>query len=269
MLTLLCCLDAEKDESKFNKPRSVSRNGMVSGRKIAKGVKSTPSWWIDVSTRGLQDRGCLLEMVTLPQASPSLQKGMDLTNQGDGGCTDMYVPKVTTTSSGGGERLGIQASRLVVWYVVGLVRPAKMAPKKTKRCMSHSRRTTSDIVEECGDNVKSTLPLWVGPHMCYNGNYNGKQGCKAEQIQKDCLGSDYSLQLGNMKLESLVIVDQHATVNMYLGPVLTARHTLGIGFTRSIGPMITHDFCVPLVPQRLLVVLLAHTTMGSSTGVKS
>ncbi|KAI3670283.1 hypothetical protein L1987_88019 [Smallanthus sonchifolius] len=56
-----------------------------------------------------------------------------------------------------------------------------------------------------------------------------------------------------MKLESLVIADQHAAVNMYPGPVHTARHTLGIGFARSIGPMITHDFCVPLVPQRLLV----------------
>ena len=72
-----------------------------------------------------------------------------------------------------------------------------------------------------------------------------------------------------MKLESLVIADQHAAVNMYPGPVHTARHTLGIGFARSIEPMITHDFCVTLVPQRLLVVLLAHTTVGFSTGVKS
>ncbi|KAK9982067.1 hypothetical protein SO802_035053 [Lithocarpus litseifolius] len=115
----------------------------------------------------------------------------------------------------------------------------------------------------------SAWPLWAGPHTCYNGNYNGKQGCKAERIRKDCLSSDCSLQLGNMKLESLVIADQHAAVNMYPGPVHTARHTLGIGFARSIGPMITHDFCVPLVPQRFLVVLLAHTTVGSSTGVKS
>ncbi|PKI31644.1 hypothetical protein CRG98_047964 [Punica granatum] len=122
---------------------------------------------------------------------------------------------------------------------------------------------------EGGDDVKSAWPLWAGPHTCYNGNYNGKQGCKAERIRKDCLSSDCSLQLGNMKLESLVIADQHAAVNMYPGPVHTARHTLGIGFARSIGPMITHDFCVPLVPQRLLVVLLAHTTVGSSTGVKS
>lgn len=170
---------------------------------------------------------------------------------------------------GGGGRLGIQASRPVVWYVVGLVRPAKTAPKQTKRCVPHSRGTASDILEEGGDDVKSAWPLWAGPHTCYNGNYNGKQGCKAERIRKDCLSSDCSLQLGNMKLESLVIADQHAAVNMYPGPVHTARHTLGIGFARSIGPMITHDFCVPLVPQRLLVVLLAHTTVGSSTGVKS
>ncbi|GKE54665.1 hypothetical protein Tco_1489821 [Tanacetum coccineum] len=38
-----------------------------------------------------------------------------------------------------------------------------------------------------------------------------------------CLSSDCSLQLGNMKLESLVIADQHAAVNMYPGPVHTAR----------------------------------------------
>jgi len=43
-----------------------------------------------------------------------------------------------------------------------------------------------------------------------------------------------------MKLESLVIADQHAAVNMYPGPVHTARHTLGIGFARSIGPRITN-----------------------------
>nr|GFA02467.1 hypothetical protein [Tanacetum cinerariifolium] len=40
--------------------------------------------------------------------------------------------------------------------------------------------------------------------------------------------SDCSRQLGNMKLESLVIAVQHAAVNMYPGPVHTARHTLGI-----------------------------------------
>ncbi len=36
-----------------------------------------------------------------------------------------------------------------------------------------------------------------------------------------------------MKLESLVIVDQHATVNTFPGLVLTARHTMGVDFTRN------------------------------------
>ncbi|KAK4732984.1 hypothetical protein R3W88_025972 [Solanum pinnatisectum] len=48
-------------------------------------------------------------------------------------------------------------------------------------------------LEECGDDVKSAWPLWAGPHTCYNGNYNGKQGCKVERIRKDCLSSDCSL----------------------------------------------------------------------------
>ena len=36
-----------------------------------------------------------------------------------------------------------------------------------------------------------------------------------------------------MKLESLVIVDQRATVNTFPGLVHTARHTMGVGFTLS------------------------------------
>ncbi len=36
-----------------------------------------------------------------------------------------------------------------------------------------------------------------------------------------------------MKLESLVIVDQHATVNTFPGLVHTARHTMGVGFTED------------------------------------
>ncbi len=36
-----------------------------------------------------------------------------------------------------------------------------------------------------------------------------------------------------MKLESPVIVDQHATVNTFPGLVHTARHTMGVGSTLS------------------------------------
>ena len=37
-----------------------------------------------------------------------------------------------------------------------------------------------------------------------------------------------------MKMESLVIVDQHATVNLYLSLVLTARHALEVEWIGSI-----------------------------------
>ena len=41
----------------------------------------------------------------------------------------------------------------------------------------------------------------------------GKRNREAEQIPKNGLSSDCRLQLACMKLELLVIVDQHATVN--------------------------------------------------------
>ena len=66
--------------------------------------------------------------------------------------------------------------------------------------------------------------------MCYNGNYKGKQKGNLEQILKNYLSSDCSLKLESMKLESLVIVDQNATVNLFLGLVHTARQGRGIGF---------------------------------------
>ncbi len=85
--------------------------------------------------------------------------------------------------------------------------------------------------EEGGDDVKSSWPLRAGLHTCYNGGDRGTQRRKSSQISKSRLSSDWSLQLDSMKLESLVIVDQHATVNTFPGLVHTARHTMGVGFT--------------------------------------
>ena len=53
-----------------------------------------------------------------------------------------------------------------------------------------------------------------------------KRSRKSERISKSHLISDCPLQLEGMKLESLVIVDQHATVKQYLSFVLPARHAL-------------------------------------------
>ena len=55
-----------------------------------------------------------------------------------------------------------------------------------------------------------------------------KRSREVEQIQKVGLSSDCSLQLDCMKVESLVIADQHAAVNTFQGLVHTARHTMGV-----------------------------------------
>ena len=61
----------------------------------------------------------------------------------------------------------------------------------------------------------------------------GSELARASKSQKTVLSSDCSLQLDCMKSESLVIADQHAAVNTFPGLVHTARHTMGVGFTRS------------------------------------
>ncbi len=64
----------------------------------------------------------------------------------------------------------------------------------------------------------------------------GTKGCDAarwSQSQKAAPSSDCSLQLDCMKLESLVIVDQQATVNTFPGLVHTARHITKVCCSRS------------------------------------
>ena len=51
--------------------------------------------------------------------------------------------------------------------------------------------------------------------------------------QKSHLSSDCGLQPAHMKLELLVIANQHVAVNAFPGLVHTARHTMGVGGARS------------------------------------
>ena len=65
---------------------------------------------------------------------------------------------------------------------------------------------------------------------------DGTKGCKTarfSQSHKTILSSDCRLQLACMKLESLVMADQHAAVNTFPGLVHTARHITKAGCTRS------------------------------------
>jgi hypothetical protein len=79
------------------------------------------------------------------------------------------------------------------------------------------------------------------PHGLYAQGYTratmgGTEGCDTvrwSQSLKAVLSSDCSLQLDCMKLESLVIPDQHAGVNTFPGLVHTARHITKAGCSRS------------------------------------
>ena len=97
----------------------------------------------------------------------------------------------------------------------------------------HSTETAVDKTEEGGDDVKSSWPLCPGLHTCYNGAYRRLRAGNGEPILKARLSSDCPLQLEGMKLESLVIADQHAAVNTFPGLVHTARHITKVGCTRS------------------------------------
>ena len=64
----------------------------------------------------------------------------------------------------------------------------------------------------------------------------GRKAVRWSQSQKTNLSSDWSLQLDSMKSESLVIVDQNATVNTFPGLVHTARHAMEVSSTRVEWP---------------------------------
>ncbi len=61
----------------------------------------------------------------------------------------------------------------------------------------------------------------------------GRKLARASKSHKPWLSSDRRLQLAYMKLESLVIADQHTAVNTFPGLVHTARHITKVGCTRN------------------------------------
>ena len=79
------------------------------------------------------------------------------------------------------------------------------------------------------------------PHGLYIQGYTRAtmgctKGCKparGSKSEKTGLSSDRRLQLACVKLESLVMPDQHAGVNTFPGLVHTARHIMKAGCTRS------------------------------------
>ncbi len=77
------------------------------------------------------------------------------------------------------------------------------------------------------------------PHGLYVPGYTratlagtkGRKAARWSESHKACRSPDRSLQLDSVKSESLVIVDQNATVNTFPGLVHTARHITKVGCT--------------------------------------
>ncbi len=100
------------------------------------------------------------------------------------------------------------------------------------------------LVGDSRDTAKVNLEeggMTSSPHGLYVQGYtratmDGTEGsniARWSQSQKAVPSSDWSLQLDSMKLESLVIADQHAAVNTFPGLVHTARHTMRVDCTGS------------------------------------
>ena len=77
------------------------------------------------------------------------------------------------------------------------------------------------------------MPLMTRATHVLQWRNRGKQHREVKQISKKRPSSDRRLQPACVKSESLVIADQHAAVNTFPGLVHTARHTMGVGNTRS------------------------------------
>ena len=79
-------------------------------------------------------------------------------------------------------------------------------------------------------------PYGQGYTRATMGRTEGGEAARLSGTLKAPPSSDWSLQLGSTKSESLVIADQNAAVNTFPGLVHTARHTMGVDCTRSGQP---------------------------------
>ncbi len=76
-------------------------------------------------------------------------------------------------------------------------------------------------------------PYGLGYTRATMAGTKGSEAVTRSQSRKTGRIPDCSLQLDCMKSESLVIANQHVAVNTFPGLVHTARHTMGVGCTRS------------------------------------
>ena len=127
---------------------------------------------------------------------------------------------------------------------------AWLSSARVVRCWVKSRNERNPYCQLLRKRTLARLPLTkrrkVGMtsnhHALYDLGYTRttmavnkeERSREAEQISKSRLSSDCRLKLACMKLELLVIVNQHVTVNTFPGLVHTARQTMRVGNARSL-----------------------------------
>ncbi len=92
---------------------------------------------------------------------------------------EMYLPKGGCTGAA-----WLSSARVVRCWVKSRNErnPYRMLPAGNA---GNSYGTGGDEPEEGGDDVKSSWPLRLGLHTCYNGRYKGQRNCKVELISKN------------------------------------------------------------------------------------
>src|ERR1044071_3413586 len=99
--------------------------------------------------------------------------------------------------------------------------------------MGTHRRLPGSTRRKVGTTSSHHAPYVLG---CTRATMAGTMSCDAvrrSESQKAGLSSDWGLQLDPMKLELLVIADQHAAVNTFPGLVHTARQAMETRGTRK------------------------------------
>ena len=95
-----------------------------------------------------------------------------------------------------------------------------------------SGETAGDNSEEGGDDVKSSCPLRLGLHTCYNGCNKGKRQCKLKRISEK--QSQFGLWAATRPHEVGVASNRGSECRGEYVPGPTARHTMGVGSARSL-----------------------------------
>ena len=129
---------------------------------------------------------------------------------------------------------------------------AWLSSARVVRCWVKSRNERNPYVQLLRKSTLDRLPLTKRRKVGMTSNHHapyvlgytrttmaqtkGSEIARWSKPHKRRLSSDCRLQLACMKLELLVIADQHAAVNTFPGFVHTARQTMKVGNTRSPCP---------------------------------